>query len=237
MPEGDTIHYLASRIRPVLAGHVPDAIATPHPRFGRDRWPERLAGRAVTSVDAHGKHLFLRFEGGLVIHSHLRMTGAWRVRAARPAGAGDDLAGAAARRPRGAAAQGPGAGADDRVAHALRPAAGRASARTSSPTSSTRPRSCAGCARTIRRAGSATRCSTSARSPGSGTCGRSRAASRPRSIRGGRRARSATTRRWRSCASAARGCRSRRATAARTAGGGSTTPPAGRARAAGRRRS
>jgi endonuclease VIII len=80
MPEGDTIHYLASRIRPVLAGHVPDAIATPHPRFGRDRWPERLAGRTVTSVDAHGKHLFLRFEGGLVIHSHLRMTGAWRVR-------------------------------------------------------------------------------------------------------------------------------------------------------------
>jgi endonuclease VIII len=80
MPEGDTIHYLASRIRPVLAGHVPDAIATPHPRFGRDRWPERLAGRTVTSVDAHGKHLFLRFEGGLVIHSHLRMTGQWRVR-------------------------------------------------------------------------------------------------------------------------------------------------------------
>ena len=61
----------------MLAGYVPDAIATPHPRFGRDRWPERLAGRAVTSVDAHGKHLFLRFEGGLTIHSHLRMTGSW----------------------------------------------------------------------------------------------------------------------------------------------------------------
>src|SRR5215212_6806226 len=80
MPEGDTIHYAASRIRAILEGHVPDAIATPHPRFGRDRWPERLAGRAVRSVDAHGKHLFLRFEGGLLIHSHLRMTGSWRVR-------------------------------------------------------------------------------------------------------------------------------------------------------------
>jgi endonuclease-8 len=79
MPEGDTIHYAANRIRPVLAGHVPDEIRTPHPRFGRDRWPERLAGRAVTSVDAHGKHLFLRFDGGLTIHSHLRMSGAWRV--------------------------------------------------------------------------------------------------------------------------------------------------------------
>jgi len=79
MPEGDTIHYAASRIRAVLQGHVPDELATPHPRFGRDRWPERLAGRAVRSVDAHGKHLFLRFEGGLTVHSHLRMSGSWRV--------------------------------------------------------------------------------------------------------------------------------------------------------------
>src|SRR3954469_12994781 len=79
MPEGDTIHHAANRIRPVLAGRVPDEIATPHPRFGRDRWPERLADRKVEAVDAHGKHLFLRFEGDLVVHSHLRMTGWWGV--------------------------------------------------------------------------------------------------------------------------------------------------------------
>jgi endonuclease VIII len=79
VPEGDTIHHAAQRIRAVLAGHVPDGLATPHPRFARDRWPERLAGRRVEAVEARGKHLLLRFEGGLVIHSHLRMTGAWRV--------------------------------------------------------------------------------------------------------------------------------------------------------------
>ena len=79
MPEGDTIHHAARRIGAVLAGHVPDEIATPHPRFGRDRWPQRLAGRRVEAADAVGKHLLLRFEGGLVVHSHLRMTGAWRV--------------------------------------------------------------------------------------------------------------------------------------------------------------
>jgi endonuclease-8 len=79
MPEGDTIHYAANRIRPVLEGRIPDAIRTPHPRFGRDRWPERLAGRTVTDVSVHGKHLFLRFDDELTIHSHLRMTGAWRV--------------------------------------------------------------------------------------------------------------------------------------------------------------
>jgi len=86
VPEGDTIHFAANRIRPVLVGRVPDEVRTPHPRFGRARWEERLTGRAVTSVDAHGKHLFIRFEGELTVHSHLRMSGAWRVqdRARRP---------------------------------------------------------------------------------------------------------------------------------------------------------
>jgi endonuclease-8 len=77
VPEGDTIHYAAHRMRPVLVGGVPDEIETPHPRFARDRWPERLAGREVRSVDAHGKHLFIRFDGDLTVHSHLRMTGGW----------------------------------------------------------------------------------------------------------------------------------------------------------------
>jgi endonuclease-8 len=79
MPEGDTILRAAYRIRPVLEGAVPDEILTPQARHARDRWPERLRGRAVTRVDTHGKHLFLRFEGDLVLHSHLRMTGAWAV--------------------------------------------------------------------------------------------------------------------------------------------------------------
>jgi endonuclease-8 len=79
VPEGDTIRYAANRIRPVLEGHVPVSLETPQRRHAHDRWPERLAGRAVTSVDAHGKHLFLRFQGGLVLHSHLGMSGVWSV--------------------------------------------------------------------------------------------------------------------------------------------------------------
>jgi endonuclease-8 len=79
VPEGDTIAYAANRIRPVLEGRVPEEIETPQPRHALDRWPSRLAGRAVTSVDTHGKHLFLRFEGDLVLHSHLGMVGVWGV--------------------------------------------------------------------------------------------------------------------------------------------------------------
>jgi endonuclease VIII len=79
MPEGDTIAHAANRIRPVLEGRVPDEIITPHPRHALDRWPERLAGRAISRIDTHGKHLFLRFEGDLVVHSHLGMVGVWGV--------------------------------------------------------------------------------------------------------------------------------------------------------------
>ncbi|HLY47774.1 MAG TPA: DNA-formamidopyrimidine glycosylase family protein [Solirubrobacteraceae bacterium] len=79
MPEGDTIAWAAHRIRPVLQGRVPDEILTPQPRHELDRWPQRLAGRVLESVETHGKHLFLCFEGELLIHSHLGMTGAWFV--------------------------------------------------------------------------------------------------------------------------------------------------------------
>jgi endonuclease-8 len=79
MPEGDTIRFAAERIRPVLAGRAPDEIVAPQARHAMERWPERLAGRAVRAVDTHGKHLLLRFEGELTLHSHLRMTGWWGV--------------------------------------------------------------------------------------------------------------------------------------------------------------
>ena len=79
MPEGDTIRYAANRIGAALLDREITGIETPHPRHALDRWPERLAGRAVRSVDAHGKHLFLRFEGDLTLHSHLRMGGKWGV--------------------------------------------------------------------------------------------------------------------------------------------------------------
>jgi endonuclease VIII len=36
-------------------------------------------GRVLESVDAVGKHLLLRFDGGVVLRSHLRMTGRWRI--------------------------------------------------------------------------------------------------------------------------------------------------------------
>lgn len=75
MPEGDTIAWTANRIRPVLEGRVPDEIASPR----NPDWPRRLHDRAIAHIDTHGKHLFLHFDGGMVLHSHLGMTGYWSV--------------------------------------------------------------------------------------------------------------------------------------------------------------
>lgn len=80
MPEGDTVAWAASRIRPVLEGRVPDEIHTPR----NPAWPERLASRVVRAIGTHGKHLFVHFEGDLVLHSHLGMTGSWRIGALKP---------------------------------------------------------------------------------------------------------------------------------------------------------
>ena len=41
-----------------------------------------LTGRAVTGTVSRGKHLLTRVDGGLTIHTHLRMDGSWRIRPA-----------------------------------------------------------------------------------------------------------------------------------------------------------
>src|SRR6059036_1500803 len=77
MPEGDALHRAARRLQ-VLVGERVD-VETPHPRAAVQRLEERLGGRRLVAVEARGKNLLLRFEGGYVLRSHLRMSGSWRV--------------------------------------------------------------------------------------------------------------------------------------------------------------
>jgi endonuclease VIII len=40
---------------------------------------EAIDGHVLESVEARGKHLLIAFDNGRILHSHLRMTGAWHV--------------------------------------------------------------------------------------------------------------------------------------------------------------
>jgi endonuclease VIII len=75
VPEGDTVWLTAHRLHAALAGQ---------PLLRADlRVPKLatvdLAGRRLVEVVARGKHLMARVEGGLTLHSHLRMDGAWHL--------------------------------------------------------------------------------------------------------------------------------------------------------------
>jgi len=71
MPEGDTIFRTAAALRAGLQGK---RVVVAQPRA-----LQRLAGRIVTEVTPVGKHLLIRFDNGLAIHSHMRMQGAWHL--------------------------------------------------------------------------------------------------------------------------------------------------------------
>jgi endonuclease-8 len=77
MPEGDTVWLTAQRMHQALAERaltrsdfrVP-ALATVD-----------LTGRTVAEVLARGKHILVRLEDELTVHSHLRMDGSWYLSA------------------------------------------------------------------------------------------------------------------------------------------------------------
>jgi len=79
--EGDTIHRHARLLRETLSGAI-DAASAPAPDSPlrrQTRRLDRLVGARLVAAEAHGKHLFLPFDAGLVIHSHLGISGAWHV--------------------------------------------------------------------------------------------------------------------------------------------------------------
>ncbi|MFF6999619.1 DNA-formamidopyrimidine glycosylase family protein [Streptomyces sp. NPDC008313] len=75
MPEGDTVHQAAARLHAALAGKVLTRSDLRVPKFAT----ADLTGRGVLDVTPRGKHLLTRVEGGLTLHSHLRMDGSWKV--------------------------------------------------------------------------------------------------------------------------------------------------------------
>lgn len=77
MPEGDTVWRTANRLHQALAGQV---ITESDLRWASLATAD-LTGRRTVEVVSRGKHVLHRVEGGLTLHSHLRMEGQWRLEA------------------------------------------------------------------------------------------------------------------------------------------------------------
>lgn len=74
MPEGDTVYRTAAQLRAALEGNV-----LSRTQFRVNTYANLdLAGLTVARVWPHGKHLFIQ-AGDHVIHSHLKMEGAWHA--------------------------------------------------------------------------------------------------------------------------------------------------------------
>lgn len=79
MPEGDSLHNLASRLSPVLLDREVTSFTA---RRIADDAARSLVGKRVVEVRAKGKNLLVRFDDQRVLHIHLKMEG--RVYVERP---------------------------------------------------------------------------------------------------------------------------------------------------------
>jgi endonuclease-8 len=75
MAEGDTVFATAARLHEALAGLALTRTDFRVPRFAT----ADLSGQVVREVAPRGKHLLVRTDGDVSVHSHLGMDGAWHL--------------------------------------------------------------------------------------------------------------------------------------------------------------
>jgi endonuclease VIII len=79
VPEGDTLFRTARTMHRALAGQVVTKFTTAYAHLARVDDDTPVRGRVIEKVEAAGKHLLVRFGGGLTLRSHLRMNGSWHL--------------------------------------------------------------------------------------------------------------------------------------------------------------
>ena len=79
VPEGDTIFRAARTLHRALAGKSIVSFDSMYPALNRVHEDTPLTGRIVERVRAVGKHLLIEFSGGLILRTHMRMSGSWHI--------------------------------------------------------------------------------------------------------------------------------------------------------------
>ena len=86
MPEGHTLFRLAAELDDAFAGH-PVRVTSPQGRF--EDGAAAVDGQVMEAAESSGKHVFLRFAGGEIVHVHLGLIGKFTLgRAPAPAAVG-----------------------------------------------------------------------------------------------------------------------------------------------------
>lgn len=75
MPEGDTVWLVCARLDDALSGDVLTRTDFRVPQLAA----ADLVGRRVVVTVPRGKHILTRLEGGVTLHTHLRMDGSWHL--------------------------------------------------------------------------------------------------------------------------------------------------------------
>lgn len=73
-PQGEGVHRMASALRTTLVGAVMLRFDAAH-LVG----PAPVAGRVVERVGSRGTHLKIEWDDGLILHTHLRVSGSWHL--------------------------------------------------------------------------------------------------------------------------------------------------------------
>lgn len=79
MPEGDTIYRAARTLNRALAGQTVSEFESVFPKLTRVDVDQRICGRTIESVEARGKWLLVHFSGGLILLTHMLMSGSWHI--------------------------------------------------------------------------------------------------------------------------------------------------------------
>jgi endonuclease-8 len=75
VPEGDTVWLAARRLDDALGGRVLVRTDFRVPQLATTD----LTGRTISSVVSRGKHLLMRTDADVTLHTHLRMDGSWHL--------------------------------------------------------------------------------------------------------------------------------------------------------------
>lgn len=74
MPEGDTIHRTAHRLSAALTGEALTGFEA-----ARLSGPGPAVGTIIDGIEAQGKFLLVHFGDGLLLETHMKMTGSWHL--------------------------------------------------------------------------------------------------------------------------------------------------------------